>query len=521
MTNIFLKDELMWLILISSKVDLSIVKEYQKWACVCKTWSNAHGIWVDHKYKIALEEARFFADFTIDQCHAKRDTQSIVRGLAKNMWHDVSGISCMRKIQIFLSRTNEFDSDDELIVDSDDDDGSVLIDDFIGNDGNQINDVFVSTYSYGANQYDDYHQSINEIGTAVKAIEDHDFNNHMHCETNLSTSVEKLIPLKYDDVTITNQNNCILSTEDTKAINDYMLRKEEQVLVRHVLSLSLLEKLDDKRYITEYMMIDHAYNVFIENLTSDSKYEEVPNIEAFFESYIFDDIILSVTHGPKNEAFIDAMSRTELVDVCINIVETLGTKCENSTICSFAVRVLKTMFSHQSCRTQISSGRCLRGLISMTKISTRKYDMISSSLLIMAICESNHLVIIEFLERGGLKLLINISKINSSLAISFMICNFIFKVCTNNHLGKSVLVVESCVVHFLTDSVIQFISSEAFIHGVCKILLFLSSNIENRIQLRKNGCIQILEKMRTRYTDNALIQFYSSTIQARIHYTIV
>ena len=522
-----MKEEFMWLILNSNEVSLLMNKEYAKWACVCKTWSNAHDIWVNNKYRIALEEARFFADFEIECFHQKKDTNSIVCGLTKNMWHHVSVISCLRKIQIFLSKKKEIDSDDVIVdsdddvfVDSDDDDGSLLIDD-IGDDANDSDDVFVSNYDIDSNQNHDYHESMNDISAAVKSIEDHDLHNRIHYEYNLIASAENSIESKYEKNSMMSQSSGTLQYQDRKKISAYMLRKEEQESIRNVLSLSLLEKLEFRKYIIDYMTIEQSYNAFIVCLRHDCKSEKIQKIEDFFERYIFDEIILSINHGPKNVAFIDEMSRTELVNICVFVVKTFGKKSENATICSFAVRVLKKMFSNQICRTQISSANILCGLILMANTCTRKDDMISSLLLIMAICETNPLMRIEFLQYGGLELLTKISKNNSTVAISFMICNFIFKICNTNNHRKGFPVVESCVVNFFTDSVIQFIYSVPFIHSVCKTMLCLSSNIENRIQFKKNGCIQVLEQIKSRYNDNAFIHYSSSTIKARIQYTIV
>ena len=158
----------------------------------------------------------------------------------------------------------------------------MLIDDDIGNDENESNNVFLSNDSYDSNQNHDYHESINDIGAAIKAIEDHDLHNRMHYEYNLIVSAEKLIPPKYDDFSMTSQSSGTLSEKDRKKISDYMLRKEEQEAIRNVLSLSLLEKLEVRRYITDYMTIEHSYNAFIVCLRNDCKSEKIQKIEDFF-----------------------------------------------------------------------------------------------------------------------------------------------------------------------------------------------------------------------------------------------
>jgi len=86
-------------------VDAVSMKEYTKWACVCKIWRKEHSIF----YTKCLTEAIQFKTVCFKKIIANRDISSLMRGMKQFIWNynvQVVGIAFMTRL---ISNDNNFD----------------------------------------------------------------------------------------------------------------------------------------------------------------------------------------------------------------------------------------------------------------------------------------------------------------------------------------------------------------------------------------------------------------------------
>ena len=64
-------------------VDAVSMKEYTKWACVCKSWRKEHSIF----YTTCLADAIQFKTVCLKEIAASRDLSSLMRGMKQFIWN--------------------------------------------------------------------------------------------------------------------------------------------------------------------------------------------------------------------------------------------------------------------------------------------------------------------------------------------------------------------------------------------------------------------------------------------------
>jgi len=98
---------------------------------------------------------------------------------------------------------------------------------------------------------------------------------------------------------------------------------------------------------------------------------------------------------------------------------------------------------------------------------------------------------------------------------------FIYKLCIRANQQKVSLVIPNSVVRLMTEITLQFFHNEIFVHGVCRTLYCLISNIINRQQLKIYDCISLLQAMRRQHRNSQIFADYSSKTVARLSFTII
>jgi len=84
-------------------VDAKSMKEYTKWACVCKTWHKEHSIF----HKKCLDEAFRFRTVCFKEIVANTDMSSLMRGMKQFIWnYDVQVVSIAFLTQLILNDNN-------------------------------------------------------------------------------------------------------------------------------------------------------------------------------------------------------------------------------------------------------------------------------------------------------------------------------------------------------------------------------------------------------------------------------
>jgi len=442
-------------------IDILILKERVKCACVCKTWSI-----INMKYfQEAHNEARFFSDSLMKRLYETQDLSSIVNSMRKYYWHHVYGASCLRQIQTFICSPNVNGNYEETIENEEEED-----DDF--SDELSINEED----EQNSNGYD-------EEGVIDDEIAD--------CECDR---------MEYE------VEHGEFSIKDMIEIN--ILRKEPENKSLNVMKLCVLENFDSTIITHAYEMKHVSYNQMDTNQKDD-----------YFEAHSFygmNGIMNTMEQTPDH---INRMSVTDLVKDCVTVIHDYREGFGNATMCSFAVRLLKQMFQNVTSMREISSGIVMEELLLMMKLVTRTPDLISSLWLTMAICESNPTKKQEFFKSGGLDIFMRVCRDKPKICTMFAICGFIYQICNVNFEDEGSPTVSNSVIHFFTKTVSKFNKNEFFVHSVCKTILCLSSDHDNRIALKRNGCIQVMKEIHARHQRNPFILKNSHTIIFRLNHT--
>jgi len=467
MTVAILHDDVLLNIFRMDPFNILSIKEHVKWACVCRKWSTVNMKWIQE----AHNEARLFSDSLMKRLYETNDLSAIVNSIRKYSWHAIYGTSCLSQIRTFLSSNIINDNVDETIKNDNEYSNGILDEVSVYDDDEENNNVYDKT-SMNVGNINDHNCDMieNEVWNDDDYYED---------ESSIQEKIEMNIS-----------------------------RKEQENKYLDIRNLFVLENIDSTIITYGYELKNLSYH----QMDTNQK-------EAYFEAHVFDGINGSMNIMEQSPDHINRMSVTDLVQDCVSVIRDYRQGLGNITMCSFAVRLLKTMFQNVTSMRQISSGIVMEELLTMMKVATRTPDLISGLWLTMAICERNPTKTQEFFKNGGLELFMRVSKDSPKICIMFAICGFIFTICNVNFEDEGSPTVSTCVIQFFTQTAPQFDNNEMFMHSLCKTILCLSSDHSNRVALKQNGCIQVMKEIQAKHQTNQFILTNSARIIFRLNHT--